>query len=291
VTVARAAVDAGRHGVARRQARRGDAGRHVFLLIILGLTYYPLLFTLMTSFKSNLEFVHHMFTPVWPLHPGNYLAAWQGVGHYVINTVVVAGASVAGTLVCGSLAAYAFARLRFPLMNYLFMAFVALLMIPSILTLIPLFLEIKSFHLLNSWWALILPYIAGGQALTVFVLRAFFRSLPEELFEAARIDGASEWQAFRHIALPLSGAIVGAMAIISALGVWGDYLWPTIVLQNANLYTISAGITNYVASFGTIEQVGPTFAAYVIASLPMVLLIVFTMRYYIAGMTSGALKL
>jgi ABC-type glycerol-3-phosphate transport system permease component len=125
----------------------------------------------------------------------------------------------------------------------------------------------------------------------VFVLQAFFCSLPEEMFEAARIDGASEFQTFIRIAIPLSSSILGAMAIVSALGVWGDYLWPTIVLQDSHLYTISAGIANYVASFGLVAQVGPTFASYVLASLPVVILIILTMKYYVTGLTSGALKL
>jgi ABC-type glycerol-3-phosphate transport system permease component len=184
-----------------------------------------------------------------------------------------------------------FARYDFPGKRIFFYLFLGLLMIPSILTLIPLFLEVKGMGLLNNWLALILPYIAGGQAITVFVLQAFFSSLPEEMFEAARIDGASEFQAFVRIAIPLSSAILGAMAIISALGVWGDYLWPTIVLQDSHLYTISAGIANYVSSFGLVAQVGPTFASYVLASLPVVILIILTMKYYVTGLTTGALKL
>jgi ABC-type glycerol-3-phosphate transport system permease component len=273
------------------KALRADAVKHVIVWTILVLTYYPLLFSAETSLKSNTQFQYNVFGPTWPIYLSNYGAAWSGIAGFIWNTVVIAVVTVAFTLVFGSMAAFVFARYDFPGKRIVFYLFLALLMIPSILTLIPLFLEVKGMGLLNNWLALILPYIAGGQAITVFILQAFFSSLPEEMFEAARIDGASEFQAFVRIAIPLSSAILGAMAIISALGVWGDYLWPTIVLQDSHLYTISAGIANYVSSFGLVAQVGPTFASYVLASLPVVILIILTMKYYVTGLTTGALKL
>jgi ABC-type glycerol-3-phosphate transport system permease component len=273
------------------KALRADAVKHVIVWIILMLTYYPLVFSVETSLKSNTEFQYNVFGPTWPFYVSNYSAAWSGIVGFLWNTVVVAVVTVVFNLVFGSMAAFVFARYDFPGKRIVFCLFLGLLMIPSILTLIPLFLEVKGMGLLNNWLALMLPYIAGGQAITVFVLQAFFGSLPEEMFEAARIDGASEFQSFIRIAIPLSSSILGAMAIISALGVWGDYLWPSIVLQDSHLYTISAGIANYVSSFGLVAQVGPTFASYVLASLPVVILIILTMKYYVTGLTSGALKL
>lgn len=273
------------------KALRKDTLKHIVVLIVLVLTYYPLLFSVITSLKSNTQFQYNVFGVSWPFYFSNYAAAWSGIGGFIKNTVIVGVVTVALTLVFASMAAYVFARYQFPGKRIIFYLFLSLLMIPAILTLIPLFLEVKGMGLLDNWLALILPYVAGGQAITMFVLQSFFSSLPEEMFEAARIDGASEFQSFTRIAVPLSGSILGAMAIISALGVWGDYLWPTIVLQDSHLYTISAGIANYTSSFGLVSQIGPTFASYVLASLPVVILIILTMKYYVTGLTSGALKI
>jgi len=270
---------------------RHDLPLHLILLSILVTTYLPFAFVVENSFKDVQQFASDVFALPAPWHLDNYAAAWDGISGYLFNTIVVGVVSVAVTLILAALGAYAFARFRFPGREALFLLFLGLLMIPTILTLIPLFLEIKALNLFNTWWALILPYVAGGQALTVFVLRSFFAGLPEEMFEAARIDGASEWQSFTRIAVPLSGPILGAMAIINALGVWGDYLWPTLVLQDRTQYTISAGIANYTSSFGLVQQTGDVFAGYVLATLPVIVLIVLTMRLYISGVTSGALKL
>ncbi len=270
---------------------RHDWPLHLILLIILGATYFPLAFVVENSFKDAPQFARDVFALPMPWRVDNYAAAWNGISGYLFNTIVVGAVSVAVTLILASLGAFAFARFRFPGREALFLLFLGLLMIPSILTLIPLFLEMKALNLFNTWWALILPYVAGGQALTVFVLRSFFAALPDEMFEAARVDGASEWGIFARIAVPLSAPILGAMAIINALGVWGDYLWPTLVLQDGSRYTISAGIAQYTSSFGLVQQTGDVFAGYVLATLPVIVLIVLTMRLYIAGMTSGSLKL
>jgi len=139
--------------------------------------------------------------------------------------------------------------------------------------------------------ALVFPYVASGQVLAVFVLRAFFAALPRELFEAARLDGASEFQILARVVIPLSLPPMGAIAIITTLNVWGDYLWPTIVLPTASKYTISAGVGYFTAQFGLVQQTGQIFAVYVVASVPIIILVVLTMRTYVAGLTSGSLKL
>jgi len=270
---------------------RADLPKHIVLILIVLCTYYPLFFILANSLKNNDQFAANIFDVPWPMHLDNYTAAWPSINGFILNSLVVAAASVVATLVCGAMAAYVLARFRFRGREFIFLLYVGLLLVPFVLTLIPLYLEMKTLHLIDSWWALVLPYSAGGQVLTVFVLRSFFGGLPEELFEAGRIDGAGEFQLFLRLAVPLSLAPLGAVAIITSLNIWGDYLWPTIVLPTAAKYTMSAGAAYFTSQFGLVSQTGQVFAVFMMSTLPVVALVVLTMRTYVNGLTQGALKL
>jgi ABC-type glycerol-3-phosphate transport system permease component len=172
------------------------------------------------------------------------------------------------------------------------MAYVALLLIPSTLTLIPLFLTIQKLGLFNTWWALILPYAATAQPLLVLIFRGFFDQIPRELLESARTDGCTEAQVLARIVAPLTRPVLLTGAILVTINVWGDYLWPTIVIQDPHKTTISAGLQQFVSSFGlNVSSGGSVFAALVIATLPMFVLVGFTMRYFVSGLTEGATKL
>jgi ABC-type glycerol-3-phosphate transport system permease component len=163
------------------------------------------------------------------------------------------------------------------------------MMIPSVLTLVPQFVLVSDLHLLETRWALILPYTAAGQVLAVFIMRAFFAGLPEELFESARMDGAGELTAFWRIALPLTKPILGAVAILQLLSTWNDYVWPFVVTQQSpDLYTLVVGLVSFTGRHST--QWGPLMAGNIFASLPLVLVFLFMTRYFIDGLTAGALK-
>lgn len=268
-----------------------DVPFHIILLFFGLLTFYPLVFTLFTSFKDNPQFYSTFWGPAFPLHFSNYQSAWDAIGSKIWNTMFIALVSVIGTLFFASLTAYVFARHSFPLKNAIFMAILGLLMIPGILTLISSFLLIKNFHLLNTYWALILPYIAGGQAFAIFVLRSFMSALPEEIFESARMDGASELTLYFRMAIPLSLPILGTLAIFQVLGIWNDYIWPLVVLSDNSLWTISLALVDFTnTQYTTLQQYGPMFAAYVIAALPLIILFIFTMKLFIAGIATGAIK-
>ncbi|MGC8890905.1 MAG: carbohydrate ABC transporter permease, partial [bacterium] len=208
----------------------------------------------------------------------------------ILNSGIVTTSSVFGVLLIGSVSAFTFARFNFPGKDLLFFAILSLLMIPGILTLVPSFLLVKRLGLLNTYWALILPYISGGQVFGIFILRSFIASLPEELFESARVDGASTLQTFFSIAIPLSKPILVTVAIMNILGTWNDYVWPLVTIPDGRLWTITVGIVSFSSQYGGLEMWGPMFAGYVIASIPLIILFFFTMRYFIAGLTSGALK-
>lgn len=269
---------------------RDDIPFHLILIILGIFTFYPIVFIAITSFKDNAQFVHSFWGMMWPLHFSNYTDAWSRIARYLLNSAIVSTCSAVGVLAIASISAFVFARFNFPGKEFLFLCILCLLMMPGILTLIPTFLLVKRLGLLNTYWALILPYISGGQIFAIFILRSFFASIPEELFESARIDGASTMQSFIHIAIPLSKPILVTIAIMNLLGTWNDYVWPLVTIPDGRLWTITVGIVSFSSQYGGLEMWGPMFAGYMIASIPLVGLFFFTMRYFIAGLTSGALK-
>jgi ABC-type glycerol-3-phosphate transport system permease component len=269
---------------------RHDASIHVLLIFIGVITFYPLVFTIFTSFKDNSQFYSTFWGPAFPLHWSNYVDAWRRLDDSILNTIIVGVVSAFGVTFLGSLSAYVFARHHFPGRDTLFLALLALLMIPGVLTLIPLFLLVKDMGLLNTYWVLILPYIAGGQAFAIFVLRSFIASQPEEIFESARIDGAGEFTIYSRITLPMAKPILGTLAILSLLSTWNDYIWPSVTLRNPELWTISLQLVSFSSQWASLQQYGPMFAGYVIASIPLFILFIFTMRLFIEGLATGAIK-
>jgi len=198
-------------------------------------------------------------------------------------------ATIVGVLATSTLAAYAFARFAFWGRQFWYYSIIVMMMVPGILTLVPSFVLARNLGLLNSLWGLILPYIATGEVLGIFILRAFFAGLPNELFEAARMDGASHLQAFGRIALPLTKPILGTIAIVNLIGVWNDYVWPLLVIGDDSLKTLTLGLTFYSTRHTTAW--GPLMSGYTVGTLPLLLVFLVSVRYFIQGLTAGALKL
>ncbi len=270
---------------------RQDLWSHIVLILLAFLALYPFFYMLITSFKTNGQFYRNFFGITFPLHFENYATAWEAIGEYIFNSVLIGIASVLIIIATSALAGYSFARLRYKGKNFLYMSVVALLMIPGLLTLIPLFLLIKSFGLLDSYIGLIIAFAAGGQAFTIFVFRQSFASLPEELFEAARIDGCGELRVFWQIVLPLSKPIIGTMAIWNLLSIWNEYMMPLVLMSNPEKFPITVGLIQFESQFVSQTLYGPMFAGYTIASLPLLILFLFTMRLFMKGLTSGAVKI
>ena len=261
----------------------------VVLVLLVVLTLYPFVFMVITSTKSYSQFLHSYWIPAWPPHiVENYVAAWNQIRGYLINTIYVGVLTVVGFLFTTTLAAFVFARFRFPGKEILFGSLMILMMIPQILQLIPAFMWVRKLQLLNTYWVLILPYIAGGQAYAVFILRTFFSSLPQGLFDAARIDGARDFQTYYMVALPLSKGILATLAILRVQQVWNDLIWPLITLADDSKRTITVGL--YYFQGETQTQYGAMFAGYLIASVPLFLLFLVGMKQFMAGVTSGAIK-
>lgn len=267
-----------------------DLPLHIVIVTLIFISLYPFIFMIVSSFKTTEEVLHNFFGLPSSLEYRNYADAWKEISPFLLNTVLVSIITMLGVLILSSIDAYVFARFTFPGKEWIFILLLSLLMIPGILTLVPRFLVVRDLKLLNTYWALILPYIAGGQVMPIFILRSFFSSLPKELFEAAKIDGASETQCFLDIALPLSKSILFTVSLMNFLNTWNEYIWPLVTVTKAELFPITVGLVVFQTRYSGSAAWGPLFAGYTIASIPIVTLFLFTMRYYIAGITSGALK-
>lgn len=273
------------------------------LLVLLALSVVPFAMMIVMSLKSNAQIFAHFWDPPRPARWDFYVQAWSALYKYILNTLIVAVVTVTGVLVLSSMAGYTFGRHKFPGKELFYYLILALMMIPGVLTLIPTYALVKAiqfpavhlgpwtfgpFALLNTRWALILPYISGGQVFGILLCRGFFQSLPEELFEAARLDGASEFAIYRRLAMPLSRPILATVAIMTVLSIYNDYIWPLIVISDNSLQTFSVGVTKFAGEFNL--DYGPTLAGYVLGSLPLLLLFAVGMRQFIQGITAGALK-
>lgn len=277
-----------------RAAHRFAVIAHYGALIFIGvLALFPIYFMAITGLRNGIQLQTNPFALTFAQPFGTFYAqAWTYLSGDFLRTGLIIVASVAGIIVFGMFSAYAFARMEFFAKGFLFYAVFGLLLIPNFLTLIPLFIEIRGMGLLGNPLALILPYIAGGQAFAIFVFRSSIRRLPEELFEAARVDGASHLRMLARIVAPLSRPIMIAVGLLNISALWGDYVFPSLVLS-ATKPTLAMAIGNFTPppSVPDTNLVNLEFAAYAIVSIPMIILFLIFLRYFISGMASGAVKM
>ncbi|THF83322.1 carbohydrate ABC transporter permease [Cohnella fermenti] len=274
-----------------RALRRPGAGQ-LLLLLLLVFNLLPIYFIVENSVKTPLEFASSTLNFPQTLQWSNYGVAWEKIGGSLYHTSVIIAASIVAIVAFSAMSAYAFSKLRFPLQNALFLLVFGLLLIPGFLTLIPLYLQIKKLGISDSYLALILPYIAGGQAFSIFVLKTFFEQLPDEIFEAARIDGAGNIRIFSTIVLPLSVPICTTVAIINITSLWNDYLLPSLLLNRAH-QTVTMALVSFEAAAGNygLSDYGGMMAAYLIAAVPLLLLFSLLMRNFVEGISSGSIKM
>jgi multiple sugar transport system permease protein len=207
-------------------------------------------------------------------------------GRWFLNTLIVTVASVAGNLLFCSLAGYAFARIKFFGREVVFILVLATLMIPFQVVIIPTFLIVRHLGLIDTLGALILPNLAG--AFGIFMLRQFFRTLPIELEEAARIDGASRLGVLFKIVLPLSGPALATLAVITFMWTWNDFLWPLVTIYNPNNMTLQLGMANFQGAHQSATNL--LMAANVMSVLPVLVLFFFAQRYFVRGIATTGLK-
>ena len=269
--------------------------KHVVLITVALVALFPIYFLAVNSVKDEIQFTRDpLFLPEtfrWE----NYSKAWDTVARPIVNSTIIVSASVAGILVLSSLSAYAFSILRFPGRRLLFMLVFVLLLIPSVLTLIPLYLQIKRLDVLGisgGYGSLILPYVAAGQAFSIFVLKTFFDGISRELIDAARIDGAGDIRVYTNIVMPLSVPVLASVAIVNFIPLWNDYLLPSLLLGH-NYRTLTMALVTFQGSAQShsASNFGALMASYAFACIPLGIVFTFLMRYYVEGLTSGALKL
>ncbi len=261
----------------------------LILLFLLVLTMVPIAVMIIFSLKDNGQIYGRFWSLPDPVRWGNYVDGLAVMWRYIVNTLFASLTSTAVVVFLASLSGYVFARHRFPFKETLYLLILALLMIPGVLTLIPAFVLVRQLGLVDTRWALILPWSAGGQVFGILLCRSFFASLPQELFDAGRIDGASEFALYWRIALPLSWPILVTLAIMHLVSTYNDFIWPLVTISSPAKQVVSVGLTQFTSQFGVTDW-GPRMAAYTIATIPLVILFVFGMRYYIRGITSGAVK-
>lgn len=225
------------------------------------------------------------------LHWENYgtVVSPEGLpfGRFLWNTLVVAVSVVAGQLAFCSLAAYGFARLHFPLRGPLFFLFVATLMIPPQVTMIPAFLEVRWLGWLDTYLALIVPTLSS--AFGVFLLRQFFLTLPRDLDEAARLDGCSELGIYWRIALPLAGPALATLATFGFISTWTDFFWPLLVTSTTEMRTLEVGLSLFKDSFGATNW-PLQMAAAVLVLCPVLLVFLLTQRFFVRGIALAGIK-
>jgi ABC-type glycerol-3-phosphate transport system permease component len=271
-----------------RTVRR--AAVHLVLILLAVASLYPFVFMLVTSLKSNDQFYHSYYAPTLPLQWGNYLEAWNQIGGFFVNSISVTAVSVAASLLLAALAAYAFARYKFPASGVLYMMILVVLLIPATLTLIPAFVILRDLGLIGTHRALYAVYVADSQVLGILILRGFFAGVPEELLEAAALDGAGEIQTMARVVAPLARPALLTVAIMTALTCWNDYLWPLITLPDTRKWTVTLGLVSFRDRYAGMSAWGPLFAGVVIASVPLFVLFFASMRQFVSGLTSGAVK-
>ena len=275
-----------------RKNSTGQIISHIIIIILLFLSLYPLILMLIKSVKTIDQEIHHGFALTFPFNWSNYSLAWKYVSGYILNTFLISILNTVGILLATSTMAYGFTRYDFRGKNALFMAVLALTMIPGILTLIPQFCMVKNFNMINTRLGVILPTIAGALPMGVLLLRTFFNGLPGGLFEAASLDGANSIEMFFMIAVPLSVPILATLGLTSFLGSWNDLIWPQLILRRDNLQTITIAMTSFTTNYyNTTHSYAVPMAGYVIVSAPLLILFAFTSKQFIAGLTSGAFKM
>ncbi len=260
----------------------------LFLAIAAIAMLFPFYWTFLTSITPGASVAKAPL--LWPANPG--ISAYEELfqkfdfGRSAFNSLFIAGVTTLIQILTGSLAAYAFSRLEFRFKNIIFLAYLATLMIPFQVLIVPLFIELKYFGLLNTYWAAILPTMTS--AFGIFLLRQSLNQIPRQLDEAARIDGAGHLRIFTLILIPNMGPALATFAVFSFMASWNSFLWPLVVLRKPELQTLPVALANLQGQYTTAWDV--LMAGSVISIIPMLIIFIFAQRYVVQGIASSGIK-
>lgn len=275
----------------QKKNKRGlfDWTSNIVVLFFAIVNLFPLYWLATSSFKNNTD-VLKMPPDWWPKNPtlDNYIEVFrsQPAIRWAFNSIFIALATTLLVVAASSLAAYAFAKLDFVGKNFLFVIFIASLMIPKEIMIVPLFKIIQGFNWMNSYNAMIWPNVAT--AFGVFMLKGFFDTIPDSLRESGKIDGASEMRIFIQIMLPIVQPAIGALFILNFVQVWNDYLWQLVVVNKKEMKTLMVGVSSLM------QDLNPNFAykmaGATVAAIPMIIVFLAFQKYFTRGITMGAVK-
>lgn len=277
----------------RRAKRPWTAGRIIVLVVVtvhVLVVVFPFLWMLYSSMKTQLQFIESVWSLPTSLNFSNYAKAWAGgeLATYAINSALVTAGSVLLTVVVATAAGYALAVYRPRWLPAIEIGLLLAMAIPAYVALVPLVLMLHSFGLLDSRIGLILPTVAFNVPVSVFIMRSFFVTLPHELVEAARMDGSSEIGVFLRVGVPLARPAIFTTAIINAIWVWNDFLFPLVFINDPKKQTLAVGLTNFQGEHVTDYPV--LLAAIVLSALATFIIYAVFQRQVVGGLTSGAVK-
>lgn len=266
----------------------------VLIYVLLGaialVFLYPMVLMILAAFKSTPELFRNPFglPQSWSLDTFREVWTRANFGTYLRNSLLVTGGSVLLLLICATPAAYALTRYTFKLRTPIFLFFLAGIMIPMRLGVLPLYLLMRDLGLLDTLWSLILTYAASGMPMSVLLLSVFFRGLPRDLEDAARIDGANELTTFARIMVPLARPGIATVTIVNVVPWWNDFFFPLLFITDNAWKTVPLGMQMFFGQHLTNWSL--VFSGMVLASLPLLILYLLMSRQFIAGLTAGAVK-
>jgi len=262
---------------------------HYLLLSVLAIiTVYPFWWTLVTALSTTGD-VYSFPPPLWPQDPSlvNFIEVFDTIDllAFYKNSLLISGATVVGTLVICSLAAYPLARMQFPGRKLVFGAIIATMILPAEINFLVNFITVSKLQLTDSVTGVVLPNLAG--AVGIFLMKQAFEAVPQDLIDAARVDGANEWEIFWKIMLPLAKPALGALAILTLVTAWNQYIWPSVVMTSPENFPLSVGVQYLSGSFSFKTRV--VAAGAVLTVIPILIVFLFTQRYFLRGF-DGAVK-
>jgi len=253
--------------------------KHATIWGVLVFAFLPLYLMLVVSLKDNPQFYEKPAVLTTPFHWNNWSEAWNVIAPTIANSIFISTFSTLFTLVLALGAAYFFARAKLPMAGLLWNGILILMMMPTIANLIPLFRLLGDLNLLNTLTALVIVGAAAGQAFAIFVLRNFVADIPQDLFEAAEIDGASHFRQMILIVLPLSGPILGTIGVMTFLTNWNDFVLPLIVIRDHSRLPVMVALLRLSGEY--IKFWGPLMAGYGLASIPVIFLFICSMKLFV----------
>ncbi|MDT4761633.1 carbohydrate ABC transporter permease [Sphaerochaeta sp. PS] len=277
--------------------RGASTGKRVFITLSIAvmagyvlLILYPLMNMVLSSFKTNRAIISTPFALPETFSFATFKTVWvdKGFSHYFANSLFVTTISMTFVLLFGSMASYGISRYIYRGNTLVYMLFLSGIMLPLKAAIIPLFLLIKTLGLINSRWSVILIFLAMGLPSTVFILAGFMKTIPLELEYAAKIDGCNDFMIYRKIVMPMVAPAMALVTIYNAVPIWNDFFFPLVFLQSNSVKTLPVGLSTFFGQHSTNWSL--LFTGLSIAILPMLILYLFMSKYFIKGMTAGAVK-